>query len=201
MMMNEDDKYTFNEDVDERELHSKLNVDDHIYMSKKSFYGFPVLVALFILLLFSVITSLLFGFINLSKNNGNDVSNVDHYDLIVIHTNSSFGGNIDTFSKYNALNKAYSYDFAVKNTNSINIDYEVDLVNNDYNFKKLDMSLIRYRLMKNDVVVREGSLKNQKTNNLLKDVSSSNSEDKFKIVLWNYDGSKAGLDFKINIGV
>ena len=51
--MEDTEELTFNEEVSDEELHSKLGVDDHIYIRK--FFGGPFLVVLGVLL---ILTSL-----------------------------------------------------------------------------------------------------------------------------------------------
>lgn len=194
----EDEKYTFKEEVPEEALHSKIDVDDRIFVSRRRIYGLPVVKFLLVLLFISLLFALIFGFVSL--NSGGE-PNVTKYSLVVAHSNELYGGAIDSFSKYNNLDSAYSYQFTVKNSNDIDITYYVKLINNEYDFDNTDMSLIKYQLINDDTVVKEGQLKNSKDNELYKCKVSSNSADKYVLKLWSTSADNLKLNFKITVGV
>ncbi len=193
----QDKKYTFKEEVPEEALHSKIDVDDHIYVSKKKIYGAPVVGFLLVILFISLLFALIFGIVSL--NSGNSTPNVTKYSLVVAHSNDLYGGKIASFSEYNSPEKAYLYQFTVKNSNNIDINYYIKLMNNKYDFENNDMTLIKYQLVKNDEVVIEGNLKNSKENDLFKQKISSNSSDKYVLKLWSTTTNKLELDFKVTV--
>lgn len=195
--MAEDKRYTFKEEVPEEDLHSKLDVDDHIYVSKKKIYGLPVVEFLLVILFISLLFALIFGVVSL--NSGGSTPDVSKYSLVVAHSNELYGGKIASFSEYNSLEEAYSYQFTVKNANDIDINYYVKLTNNDYDFENNDMTLIKYQLIKNEEVVMEGHLKNSKENDLYKQKISSNSSDKYILKLWSTTTNNLELDFKVTV--
>ena len=209
-MNNNDDfekgEVLFEEEVTDSELHSKVNTDDHIYVdNSNSIKGrITFLIILSVILMLISIASAIFGFVfkdgfNSDRKIGVDVT---EYNLFVTHSNSVYGGEIKSFSDHNSLEKAFTYSFYVTNNNPSNINYVVDLANLKFDESKIDMSLIKYNLIKNGGVVAEGNLENSMTNELYDTKISSDNIDKYEIKIWSDTiNKKVDFVFKINIRV
>lgn len=194
----------FQEEVKDDELYCKKNVSDIIYNdSGVRIRRTRFLIMLAIILILISIISALIGFVYLDKDlkeNNNTI--VTKYDLFVAHSNSFYGGNIDSFSNYSSLDKAYSYKFTVSNNNPVSLKYSVEFVNPNYGNDGVDMTLINYKLLKNNEIVSEGTLNNLKTDELYKADILSNSSDEYFIKVWSSKIDKElKFDFQINVKV
>ena len=191
----------YDEEVSDDELHSKLGVDDHIYIThKKGIYGGPVLLIFVILLVLAALFSLFYGLISFSKDiNGRKIGvYTDEYHLKVIHSNYEYGGIIDSFSKYNSSSNYYSYKFSVSNNNSVDLDYSVVLeVENKSD--KLNVNDVKYSLLRNGISVQSDHL-DSLNNKLYTATSLKNSNDEYEIRLWS-DSLKKDLNFKFKIRI
>lgn len=195
---------TFKEEVPDEELHSKLGVDDHIYITRQRFFGLPLLAFFGIVLGLSLLFSFLFSlvYVNSDKSDRPIGINTSKYNLVVSHSNEQFGGVVSSFTKYNSDSNAFEYAFSVSNGNDVDLKYLVELINTDYKFEKPDMSLIHYNLLKNGESIKEGVLKNEETNRLYKTNIKSSSLDRYTIKLWSDTlTNKVNFKFKINVGV
>ena len=194
--MEDTEELTFNEEVSDEELHSKLGVDDHIYIRK--FFGGPFLVVLGVLLILTSLFALMYGLFNSDKYLDGRQIGVTHskYKLLVTHTTSQYGGTIDNFSKYNSLDKAYTYSFSVSNNNPLQLQYGVSLtskgnLNDD----------VHYQLVRNDQVVEEGLINKRESNTIYSTSISSNTLDKYEIKIWSNTNNGQNYTFKISIDV
>ena len=203
-LVNEDVKEeTFKEEVPEEELHSKLGVDDHIYISRrKGIYGGSLLMLFAILLAFSALFATFYGLISLDSDLGkrNIGVTVDEYRLKVIHTNYDYGGKIKSFANYTSSNKYFSYKFSVTNENPIDLDYFISLKVKDKS-DDLDLNLVNYTLLRNGV-----SVKSEKMSEANGDIYSTTilkkSADDYEIRIWGDSSVKdSNLTFKINVEV
>ena len=192
----ETEELIFNEEVKEKELHSKIGVDDHIYVKK--FFGGPLLVVLGVILVLTSLFSLLYGlFTSDSDLNGRRIG-VFHtqYKLLVSHSNSEYGGTISSFSEYATSPTAYVYEFKVSNSNPVKLDYGVKFLSDG------DNNGISYQLVKNDQIVKRGLLGKDKKIDLYDTSIDSGMEDKYEIRLWSdTNNSIKDYSFKINIEV
>ena len=197
------DELTFQEEVADEELHSKLGVDDHIYVTKRTFYGLPLLAFFAVLLILVSLFSIIFSTVYLNKDSDRQIGVTrNKYNIVVSHSNSEYGGSIDNFSKYNSADTAYKYNLSVSNSNSANLNYSIELENTNYDFDKIDMSLISYEIVKNGSVIKSGKLKNAEKNDLYNTTISQSSLDEYEIKLWSSDLNKTvNFSFKINVGV
>ena len=195
----------FEEEVGEEELYSKKNVSDIIYNDldvRKRRTKFLIFLAISLIII-SIISALM-GFIFLDKDLKEKKVNsiITKYDLFVTHSNSSYGGSISSFSDYRSLNNAYLYKFDVTNNNSIALDYLVEFINPNYGNDGVDMTLINYKLLKNNEIVSEGVLSNSMTSKLFNTEILSNSRDEYVLKIWSYKmDKKLKFDFKINVKV
>lgn len=195
----------FEEEVGEEELRSKKNVSDIIYNDldvRKRRTKFLIFLAISLIII-SIISALM-GFIFLDKDLKEKKVNpiITKYDLFVTHSNSSYGGSISSFSDYRSLNNAYLYKFDVSNNNSIALNYLVEFINPNYGNDGVDMTLINYKLLKNDEIVSEGVLSNSMTSQLFNTDILSNSRDEYVLKIWSYKmDKKLKFDFKINVKV
>lgn len=199
------DDLVFQEEVNDDELYSKKDVSDIIYEDdgvRKRRTRFLIILAI-ILIILSILSAVM-GFIFLDKDlkeRDKEVI-VKKYDLFVTHSNSFYGGKIRSFANYSSSNKAYSYDFTVGNNNPVSLGYSIELVNPDYGNDGVDMSLINYRLLKNNEVVGEGTLDNLMNNELYKTDIMKNSSDEFRVQLWSSSLDKnLKFSFQINVKV
>ena len=186
----------FAEEVKEEELHSKLGVDDHIYIKK--FFGGPFLIVLGAILMLASLFSLLYGlFTSDSELNGRKIGVIHtQYKLLVSHSNADYGGTIDSFSQYNSSNDAYVYKFKVSNNNPIKLDYGIQFVSDTSNVG------VNYQLIKNAQIVKKGLLDDDKKIDLYETSINSGSNDNYEIRLWsNSDSSIKNYSFKINVNV
>lgn len=195
----------FEEEVGEEELYSKKNVSDIIYNDldvRKRRTKFLIFLAISLIII-SIISALM-GFIFLDKDLKEKKVNpiITKYDLFVTHSNSSYGGSISSFSDYRSLNNAYLYKFDVTNNNSIALDYLVEFINPNYGNDGVDMTLINYKLLRNNQIVSEGVLSNSMTSQLFNTDILSNSRDEYVLKIWSYKmDKKLKFDFKINVKV
>lgn len=193
------DEDIFKEEVPDEELHSKVGVDDHIYVERKSgIFGGPVLIFLAVSLALTALLSTLYGLLSLDNGlNRRDIGVItSEYHLTVIHSDDSYGGTIKSFKDYNTSNKYFSYSFDVTNKNSVDLNYSVAVSNNS----NVDISNINYELVKNDGVVKSGKLSNIKSNKIYGTTSLANTTDKYEIRFWSDSSdSNDGFTFKIEI--
>ena len=188
---------TFNEEVADEDLHSKLGVDDHIYVRK--FFGGPFLVALGVILILTSLFALMYGLFNSDKYLDGRQIGVTHseYKLLVTHTTKQYGGTIDSFDKYNSLDKAFTYSFSVSNSNPIQLQYGISLTS--LNNLKDD---VHYQLVRNNQVVEEGLVNNKDTDTIYNTSISSSTVDKYEIKIWsNTKDSAQKYTFKVNVDV
>lgn len=198
------EELTFKEEVPDEELHSKLGVDDHIYITRRRFFGLPLLAFLGIVLGLSLLFSVLLSYVYVNNDKSDRPIGVinNKYNLVVSHSNEKFGGVIPSFANYSSDSKAFEYAFSVSNGNDIDLRYSVELINNNYKFEKPDMSLIHYNLIKNGESIKVGTLKNDETNRLYKTNIKSSVLDRYTIKLWSDSlTNKVNFNFKINVGV
>lgn len=94
------------------------------------------------------------------------------------------------------------YKFDVTNNNSIALDYLVEFINPNYGNDGVDMTLINYKLLRNNEIVSEGVLSNSMTSQLFNTGILSNSSDEYVLKIWSYTmDKKLKFDFKINVKV
>lgn len=195
----------FEEEVKEDELYSKKNVSDIIYDDfsvKRRRINFLIVLAV-VLIIISIISALV-GFIYLDKGVKEKYNNpvTTKYDLFVSHSNSSYGGSISSFADYRSLNNAYLYKFTVSNNNPITLNYLVEFINPNFGNDGVDMELINYNLLKNNVIVSEGVLSNFSTSQIFNTDILNNSSDEYVLKIWSYDiDKKLKFNFKINVKV
>ena len=189
------------EEVPEEALHSKVDVDDHIYVGKPTnIFGNPILIFLASALLFAALFSTFYGLLSVdSDKDGRDIGVIkSEYRLTVIHYDESYGGTIDKFNEHMSFNDAFSYRFTVDNKNSVDLDYAVAVIKDSKS--TVDMSDLNYRLLKNDMTVQSGKFKNKKTNKIYDAKALSGTTDQYEIKIWSdkkIDGKS--LTFKIEI--
>ncbi len=192
----------FKEEVADEELHSKLGVDDHIYVRK--FFGAPFLIGLAIFLILTSLLAAILGLVVFDKELTGRPIGVFHneYKLTVIHSNKAYGGTIKSFANYNNSGNSFTYHFNVENKNDVDLKYSVELENPNYGLDSIDQSKIGYMLLKNQQVVKNGSLSNSKTNDLYNVTISGKSVDAYELKIWGNNIDKdLDFSFAINIGV
>ena len=195
----ENDNTEFKEEVPESELHSKLGVDDHIYISKRrGIYGGPLLMFFALFLAFAALFATFYGLVSLNKDLRDRHIGVviDEYHLKVIHTNDLYGGNIKSFSKYGSSDKYFSYKFSVVNENSVDLDYTMSLEAKNKS-SNLNLKSVNYPLLKNGDSIKSGKFSNFGVYSV---TCLKNSTDKYEIRLWS-DGSieNSNLTFKVKV--
>lgn len=196
------DNLTFKEEVSENQLHSKLGVDDHIYVSSRHFFGLPLLAFLSVILGIASLFAIMLGvvFANSDKSDRPIGVFTNKYNLVVTHTNDYYGGTISSFADYKTEKNSYNYSFSVNNTNDVDLKYSISFENTNYDFSKLDMSLIDYQLIRNGKVVKSGKFKNAVVNDLYDANISANSLDNYLIKVWSDNlTKKEKFSFKINV--
>ncbi|MBQ6547182.1 MAG: hypothetical protein IJL74_04215 [Bacilli bacterium] len=194
---------TFKEEVPEEELHSKLGVDDHIYVSgRKGIYGGSLLMIFALLLAFSALFATFYGLVSLGSDLGKrDIGvHVDEYRLKVIHSNYDYGGKIESFANYTNSNKSFSYNFSVTNENAVDLDYFISLkIKNKSD--GLDLGLVNYDLLRNGSSVKSGKMSEIK-GNIFSTTIPKKSADDYEIKIWGDNSIKdLGLKFKIEVVV
>lgn len=196
------DSLTFEEEVNESELHSKVDVDDHIYIKDEvsSFRNTLLIIIAGLLILLSLFSAI-FGF-NLMNDKSKTGYDVKKYNLLVTHSSGNYGGVIKSIDVYDSKKNSYEYEFTVDNNNPVDINYAVTLINPLYESDKVDMKLINYSLLKNDAEVSSGTLESVLNNELYKVTIKSNKKDVYKIKLWSSKIEKnTSFTFKISIDV
>lgn len=194
---------TFKEEVPEEELHSKLGVDDHIYVSNRNgLYGGTLLMLFAILLAFAALFATFYGLASLDSDLGKrDIGvKVDEYRLKVIHSNYDYGGKIKSFSDYTSSEKYFSYKFSVTNDNTVDLDYSVSLKINDKS-DNLNLDLVDYTLLRNGVSVKSSKLSDV-DGNIYSATALKKSMDEYELRIWG-DGSvkNSSLKFKVEVVV
>ena len=194
---------TFEEEVPDEELHSKLGVDDHIYVSgRKGIYGGSLLMLFAILLAFSALFATFYGLVSLNSDLGKrDIGvKVDEYRLKVIHSNYDYGGKIKSFVNYNSSDKYFSYKFSVNNENTVDLDYSISLQVKEKS-DGLDLDLVNYTLLRNGVSVKSGKMSEVKEN-IYSTTIDQKSIDEYEIRVWGDSSIKdLGLKFRTEIVV
>lgn len=191
----------FNEEVAEEDLHSKLGVDDHIYIThKRGIYGGSLLILFAVFLVFAALFALFYGLASLNSDlNGRNIGvTVDEYHLKVIHSNYSYGGKIESFSKYNNSNKFFNYKFSIVNNNDVDLDYSVVLQVKDKD-ENLNVNLVNYSLLRNGITVQSGNLSDL-SNKLYSTTALKNSADEYAVRLWSNSINK-DFSFKFRIKI
>lgn len=194
---------TFDEEVSEKDLYSKVNVDDRIYVENNS-KRFKWLIIIIIVLLLVSFLSALYGFLRLDNiaREGEVSGGVDvlKYNLFVEHSDSSYGGVIKSFSDYSSADKAFAYDFNISNNNPVKLNYTIDIVNPNFGTDNIDMSLINYSLIKNQSEIVSGTLNNASSFDVYSSDILSNVKDEFVIKLWS-DKIVDNLEFSFRINI
>ncbi len=194
---------TFQEDVSENELHSKVDVDDRIFIkSDASKVRSVVLMIVCGLLILLSLFSAIYGFNLMGDKIKKDRYNVKNYNVVVTHSSKSYGGTITSFEKYNSKENGYTYDFSVSNTNPISIKYNIELFNPLYGSDKVNMELISYSLIKNGKEEKSGVLSDSMNNSIYTTSIDTGKNDSYEIVLWGNKIKKdLSFSFKINVNV
>lgn len=197
-MKNSDKESLFKEEVADDELHSKLGVDDHIYIKRNNVFGWPFLVFLAIVLALTALFATMYGFVSLNnsdlKDRGIGVI-TSEYHLTVVHSDNSYGGTIKSFNKYNNSNKYFNYKFSVSNNNSIDLNYAVSVQKTGGTVS--DISLVNYDLLKNESVIKSGKLVNSKSNKIFGTTILSKTTDNYEIRFWSDSLNDSSFAFKI----
>ena len=180
----EDDNPLYVDEVSEVYLKEKKE-----YQIKKRTLVIIILVIFLALLLISL--GLFFG--NFNKKESGDLKKYSVYDLFVVHSKTSFGDTIKSFSPYTSYEKAYSYTFYIDNANNAVIDYKVILV--DFSKTKIDKSKINYAILKNKEVILDD--KNEDT--LVLSKIASLDRDNYELRLWSKENI-SDFEFKIKVG-
>ena len=194
----------FVEEVPESELYDKKNQSDIIYVEDDTYKKkAKILITIAIILIIIAVLSSLLGFLYLNQERkaneeSNSSTNITRYDIFISHSNSNYGGNIKSFLNYNNKDKAFSYSFKVSNENPVNIDYKVELIDN--NFGNTSLSLISYSLLNNNEEIASGVLENKEVNKIADVTINSNSVNDLVLKLWSNSLDK-GFNFKVNVVV
>ena len=194
----------FVEEVPESELYDKKNQSDIIYVEDDTYKKkAKILIAIAIILIIIAVLSSLLGFLYLNQERkaneeSNSSTNITRYDIFISHSNSNYGGNIKSFLNYNNKDKAFSYSFKVSNENPVNIDYKVELIDN--NFGNTSLNLISYSLLNNNEEIASGVLENKEVNKIADVTINSNSVNDLVLKLWSNSLDK-GFNFKVNVAV
>lgn len=194
----------FVEEVPESELYDKKNQSDIIYVEDDTYKKkAKILITIAIILIIIAVLSSLLGFLYLNQERkaneeSNSSTNITRYDIFISHSNSNYGGNIKSFLNYNNKDKAFSYSFKVSNENPVNIDYKVELIDN--NFGNTSLNLISYSLLNNNEEIASGVLENKEVNKIADVTINSNSVNDLVLKLWSNSLDK-GFNFKVNVAV
>ena len=194
----------FVEEVPESELYDKKNQSDIIYVEDNTYKKkAKILITIAIILIIIAVLSSLLGFLYLNQERkaneeSSSSTNITRYDIFISHSNSNYGGNIKSFLNYNNKDKAFSYSFKVSNENPVNIDYKVELIDN--NFGNTSLSLISYSLLNNNEEIASGVLENKEVNKIADVTINSNSVNDLVLKLWSNSLDK-GFNFKVNVVV
>lgn len=192
-------KEEFVEEVSEHVLYDKKNQEDIIYkksvvLGVKAKIIFIVLILLFLAVLSSLIFSLVF-----SNNTFFGNSKLIVHDLYVTHSNKNYGGEIKSFEDYLTIDDAFVYNFDVKNSASVDLNYKVQLENLKFN-NDIDFSSINYILLDGQEQVVSGKISNNKVVDIADITIDANDVDNLVIKLWSSDRSnKINYKFKVNI--
>ena len=194
----------FVEEVPESELYDKKNQSDIIYVEDNTYKKkAKILITIAIILIIIAVLSSLLGFLYLNQERkaneeSNSSTNITRYDIFISHSNSNYGGNIKSFLNYNNKDKAFSYSFKVSNENPVNIDYKVELIDN--NFGNTSLNLISYSLLNNNEEIASGVLENKEVNKIADVTINSNFVNDLVLKLWSNSLDK-GFNFKVNVAV
>lgn len=194
----------FVEEVPESELYDKKNQSDIIYVEDNTYKKkAKILITIAIILIIIAVLASLLGFLYLNQERkaneeSNSSTNITRYDIFISHSNSNYGGNIKSFLNYNNKDKAFSYSFKVSNENPVNIDYKVELIDN--NFGNTSLNLISYSLLNNNEEIASGVLENKEVNKIADITINSNSVNDLVLKLWSNSLDK-GFNFKVNVAV
>lgn len=194
----------FVEEVPESELYDKKNQSDIIYVEDNTYKKkAKILITIAIILIIIAVLSSLLGFLYLNQERkaneeSSSSTNITRYDIFISHSNSNYGGNIKSFLNYNNKDKAFSYSFKVSNENPVNIDYKVELIDN--NFGNTSLNLISYSLLNNNEEIASGVLENKEVNKIADVTINSNSVNDLVLKLWSNSLDK-GFNFKVNVVV
>ena len=194
----------FVEEVPESELYDKKNQSDIIYVEDDTYKKkAKILITIAIILIIIAVLSSLLGFLYLNQERkaneeSSSSTNITRYDIFISHSNSNYGGNIKSFLNYNNKDKAFSYSFKVSNENPVNIDYKVELIDN--NFGNTSLNLISYSLLNNNEEIASGVLENKEVNKIADVTINSNSVNDLVLKLWSNSLDK-GFNFKVNVVV
>jgi len=209
MMKNDfrkDEDFMFDEEIPEIELYDKKNQNDVVYVQSSEYkVRIRILIVLAVILIILAVISALFGFIYLDKDiknqEGADTS-ITRYDIFVSHSNSSYGGNIKSFKNYDSSTNAFSYSLKVSNENPVDIDYKVEVIDNNYDGNENVLNLISYSLVSNNIEIASGNFENNEVNVIKNVTIKSNSSDNLILKVWSDKVNDAvSFSFKVNISV
>ncbi len=201
-----DEDFMFDEEIPEIELYDKKNQNDVVYVQSSEYkVRIRILIVLAVILIILAVISALFGFIYLDKDiknqEGADTS-ITRYDIFVSHSNSSYGGNIKSFKNYDSSTNAFSYSLKVSNENPVDIDYKVEVIDNNYDGNENVLNLISYSLVSNNIEIASGNFENNEVNVIKNVTIKSNSSDNLILKVWSDKVNDAvSFSFKVNISV
>lgn len=192
-----------NEIFDEEVSENDISLSNNYVVNKDKKSKQKWLFVLCLLLILTSLASFAYAFSRFSDgaNRENEV-NVIQYNLFVERFGSSYGGEIASFKEYDSLDKAFTYDFNVSNSNPVSLKYNLELVNSNFGLDNVDLSLINYSLVKNNVEVLSGTLSNVFNMNLYETDISSNAKDEYTLKLWSNEiDDNMKYSFRLNINV
>lgn len=190
-------KVDYVEEVNENQLYDKKDRTDIIY--SKSYLSTTrnvVLIIFMVLLLLISLFSLIFGFVYFNKH----IDNGDTYTLFVVHSNDEYGGKQISFDEYNSFKNSYSYDFSVKNSNEVKLNYKIQIENTNFSSNNADYSKINYSLLNYNNVISEGKIINDNIFDVVSLDIEPNQNQQLVLKLWSDDVNQNLIySFKINI--
>ena len=203
---NKSSDLTFEEEVKEDEIINDSDYKKSNNLSYKRNKKKRMLVSIaFILIVISAILAFI-GFVyyddEVQSVKDKKVQMNDNYKLFVTHSNSYFGGENITFKDYSSEKKAYVYRFDVNNENKIDLNYSIKLKSSNFGKDNINMNLINYSLLKENVQLDFGTLKNSEVVKISDMVIKSNTKDRLTLKIWSENISdNVAFSFRISVDI
>ena len=131
------------------------------------------------------------------KINSLSPHSIDVNNLFVVHSNTSFGSEINNFNAYTSEEKSYKYTFYVDNQNQKEVSYQVSVI--DVEDGLIDKTKVGYALYKNNNLVFRGVLTNDRENILTTTKLNSSAIDNYELRLWGISSIEGSYKFKVRV--
>lgn len=121
-------------------------------------------------------------------------------EIAVVHSKVDFGLTIDSFLKYTSEKNASVYTFYIENDNDNEINYKIKLKElTQIGKAKIEVSYLKFSLIKNNKIVATGNLAKVKNNILVTETIAKRDKDMYTLKIWSTTPSTGYYKYEIEV--